>query len=107
MNSAAICATDKLDKKTIPKLLEHEDLPDDCRQLLELRLDGAQAASKKVDTLLNRLNGDARVRGAFRHFGCETGRYSSEGAQIQNMKNPQTADIEAGSRPLARVTMHL
>jgi DNA polymerase bacteriophage-type len=84
-----------LDKKVLTKLLEDDELPDDCRQVIELRLGGAQSAAKKVDALLRRSHGDGRIRGAYRYFGGKNGRFSAEGAQPQNMKNSQTADIDA------------
>ncbi len=83
------CTVQKLDRKTIEKLLEQARC---CRQpvrrVLELRLGGAQAAVKKIDALLARAGDDDRVRGAFRYHGAATGRWAGEGFQPQNLKRP-------------------
>ena len=70
-----------------------------CRQpvqrALELRLGGAQAAVKKIDSLLARAGDDDRVRGAFRYHGAATGRWAGEGFQPQNLKRPVVDDLAA------------
>ncbi len=55
----------KLDRGTIERLLDKEDLPAAVRRVLELRLGGAQAAAKKLNALLARAGDDDRVRGGF------------------------------------------
>ena len=70
----------KLDKKTIEKLLDVE-LPPEVRRALELRRDGAQSATRKIDSLLGCCGDDGRVRGAFKFHGASTGRWSGNGFQ--------------------------
>ena len=53
------CQLQKLDRKAIEKQLLDEELPAPVRRALELRRDGAQAATKKIDALLARA-GDGR-----------------------------------------------
>jgi DNA polymerase family A len=65
------------------------------RRVLELRLGGAQAATKKITALLSRAGDDDRIRGAFRYHGAATGRWSGEGFQAQNLKKPEVEDIDA------------
>jgi DNA polymerase len=89
------CAATKLDRKAIEQQLEKDDVPLPVRRVLELRLGGAQAAVKKIDALLQRAGADNRVRGAFRHHGAATGRWSGEGVQPQNLKRPTVSDIDA------------
>jgi DNA polymerase len=91
----------KLDKKAIEKLLLDPDLPPTVRQVLELRLGGAQAAAKKIDALLTRAGDDDRVRGAFRYHGAATGRWAGEGFQPQNLKRPVVEDIDAAIAAIA------
>jgi len=91
------CALDSLDRKAIERQLvkgEDELLPL-LRRVLELRLGGAQAATKKIDALLARAGDDDRVRGAFRHHGAGTGRWAGEGFQPQNLKRPTVEDLDA------------
>lgn len=89
------CAAKTLDKKAVEKLLAG-DLPHPgVRRVLELRQGGAQAAVKKINALLARAGNDDRVRGAFKHHGAATGRWSGEGFQPQNLKRPAVEDVEA------------
>jgi DNA polymerase bacteriophage-type len=84
---------DTLDKHDIDELLEME-LPKPARDALLLRAQGAQAAVKKVDALLQRRCKDGRLRHAFVYHAAGTGRWSSRGAQVHNLKRPNTEDLE-------------
>ena len=96
------CTTAKLDSDTIEKLLdEDEELTTPARRALELRRDGAQAAVKKIDALLARACHDDRVRGAFKYHGASTGRWAGEGLQPQNLKRPETEDLDAAIAAVA------
>jgi DNA polymerase len=89
------CTTDALDKAALATLLAQDSLPAPARRALELRRDGAQAASKKISALLARCSEDGRIRGAFRYHGASTGRWAGGGFQAQNLKRPATKDIDA------------
>jgi DNA polymerase bacteriophage-type len=89
------CVVDSLDKDAIEELLGKDDLPTPVRRVLELRQSGAQAATKKITSLLARCSDDGRIRGAFRYHGASTGRWAGNGLQPQNLKRPVTEDIEA------------
>jgi DNA polymerase len=80
---------ESLNKATIEELLDQE-LPEHVRRALELRHLGAQAAVAKVDALLQRRCPDGRVRDCFVYHAAGTGRWSSRGAQVHNLKRPQT-----------------
>ena len=86
-----------VDSKTLRKsdieALFKLDLPPYVRRVLELRLMGAQAAAAKVGALLQRRCDDGRVRGSFVYHAAATGRWSSRGAQVHNLKRPQTKDL--------------
>jgi DNA polymerase bacteriophage-type len=84
---------DSLAKGSVEELLAL-DLPDNARRVIELRLLGAQAAVAKVDALLQRRGSDGRVRGSFVFHAAGTGRWSSRGAQVHNLKRSLTEDIE-------------
>src|SRR5262245_29343753 len=89
------CTLQKLNKHAVERQLHLDELPLPVRRVLELRLDGAQAAVKKIDALLARADGDDRVRGAFRFHGAATGRWTGEGFQPQNLKRPTIANLDA------------
>lgn len=61
-------------------------LPPNVRQVLELRQLSAQAATKKLTSLLTMAGPDDRVRGSFQYHGASTGRWSGSGVQPQNLK---------------------
>jgi DNA polymerase bacteriophage-type len=63
-----------------------EKLPSNVRRALEIRLLGAQAAVKKLDAIVDRRELDDRVRGSFRYHSAGTGRWSSTGIQVHNLK---------------------
>jgi DNA polymerase len=91
------CGLQKLDRKAIERHLQKGDdeLSAQVRRVLELRVGGAQAATKKINALLARAGADDRIRGAFRYHGAATGRFSSEGVQVQNLKRPIVGDLDA------------
>jgi DNA polymerase len=82
-----------LRKDDLDDLLDRNDLPKQVRRALELRAQGAHAAVKKIDALLNRRNGNGRICGAFVYHAAGPGRWSSRGAQLQNMKRSMTEDV--------------
>ena len=97
------CNLQKLDKKAIQRQLEKGDdeLAPTVRRVLELRLGGAQAATKKINALLARAGADDRIRGGFRYHGAATGRWSGEGVQAQNLKRPVVDDLDAAIAAVA------
>jgi DNA polymerase len=60
-----------------------------------LRRDGARASTRKLDRLLKSVDNDSRLRGSLRFHGSATGRWSGRGYQPQNLKKPETNDIDA------------
>lgn len=87
LRSEKIDKVDDLDKEAIGQLLS-VPRPPHVRRVLELRQLGGTAAVKKVDALLMRRQKDGRVRGAFQFHSAGTGRWSSKGAQVHNLKRP-------------------
>ena len=78
-----------------------DELSASVQRVLELRLGGAQAATKKIAALLARAGDDDRVRGAFRFHGASTGRWAGEGFQPQNLKRPVVDDLDAAIAAVA------
>src|SRR5262245_20820533 len=91
------CGLQTLDRKAIERQLQkgEDELATPVRRVLQLRLGGAQAATKKINALLARAGTDDRVRGGFRYHGAATGRWSGEGFQAQNLKRPIVDDLDA------------
>lgn len=84
-----------LQRETIRQALMRNDLPEPARHLLELRQSGAIASANKLHTMRGWLSDDGRIRGAFRFHGTSTGRFSSLGVQLQNLRKPKSKDLAA------------
>jgi DNA polymerase len=89
------CELQNLQKETVAAALGRDDLSPEVRRVLELRQAGSHAASHKMVLLSQNRGADGRVRGAFRFHGASTGRWTSHGVQVQNLKRPQTKDLDA------------
>jgi DNA polymerase bacteriophage-type len=87
------CAVTDLKKPTLRKALTRKHLSSTARRAIELRLDGAQAATAKLTTMAAWRNGDGPARGTLRFHGASTGRWSSHGIQLQNLKRPIVGDM--------------
>jgi DNA polymerase len=83
------CEVTSLDKAAIDAMMS-TDLPAPARRALELRYLGAQAAAKKVAALLAHCDATGRVRNAFVYHASSTGRWTSRGAQLHNLKRSAT-----------------
>jgi DNA polymerase bacteriophage-type len=102
------CSLQKLDKKVIERQLQEGDdeLAAPLRRVLELRLNGAQAAVKKISALLARAGADDRIRGGFGYHRAATGRWGGEGFQPQNLKRPVVDDLDAAIAAVATGDYH-
>jgi DNA polymerase len=94
------CDVLKLDKKAIGELLD-TGLPPEVQRVLELRRDGAQSATKKIDSLLASCGADGRVRGALKFHGASTGRWTGSNFQPQNLKRPEVDDLDSAIAAVA------
>jgi DNA polymerase len=89
------CTVTDIQKGTIKHALRRKNLSPAVRRVIELRLDGAHAAAAKLLTMRDWRNGDGRARGVFRFHGASTGRWTSFGIQLQNLKRPEVEDMGA------------
>lgn len=73
-------------KSTLGDLLDDEDLPDEARTIIEMRLGAASTASTKYNPLLLGLSDDGRRRGCLQYGGAKrTLRWAGKGFQPQNL----------------------
>ena len=73
-------------KSTLNDLLADDDLPDDARTIIEMRLGASSTASTKYNPLLLGLSGDGRRRGCLQYGGAKrTLRWAGRGFQPQNL----------------------
>lgn len=73
-------------KSTLNDLLADEELPDDARTIIEMRLGASSTASTKYNPLLLGLSADGRRRGCLQYGGASrTLRFAGKGFQPQNL----------------------
>ena len=83
-----------LNKRSVAAVLAHEP-SEAVRCVLELRREGARASVRKLERLLAMVDADHRLRGSLRFHAAHTGRWSGRGYQPQNLKRPETKDLDA------------
>lgn len=82
-------------KATLNDLLDDEDLPDDARAIIEMRLGASSTASTKYNPLLLGLNADGRRRGTTQYCGAKrTWRWAGRGFQPQNLARGYFANYD-------------
>ena len=89
------CAIADVQGGTLAETLKRSDLVPEVRQLIGLRLDGAHAAVNKLTTLRRWIGDDHRIRQVYRYHGAMPGRFTSHGAQMQNLKKPMIENVGA------------
>lgn len=78
-------------KADIEALLERDDLPENVRRALDLRLEAAKTSVSKLNAMLARANDDGRVRGSYIYHAASTGRFQSTGVNMANLPRPRGA----------------
>src|SRR6266566_342008 len=80
---------DTLGKADVAKFLKDPSIDPAAKEAMRCRVLGAQAAANKPKAFLMRLGPDSRVRDEFTYHAAGTGRWSSRGVQVHNLKrNP-------------------
>lgn len=81
-------------KDQLAELLARNDLSPVVREAIEIRREGAKAATSKIDALMNGMDKDGRAKGLLQFHGTATGRWSGRRFQPQNLKRPDDEDFE-------------
>lgn len=83
------------DKSAVLEALADPALPDDVRQVLEIRRSLGKASTSKYQAMWN-LSADCdwRARGVFAYHGAQTGRWAGRGFQPQNLPRPAFSDTD-------------
>lgn len=82
------------DKNAVLEALADPALPDDVRQVLEIRRTLGKASTSKYQAMLNLSGSDNRARGVFAYHGAQTGRWAGRGFQPQNLPRPAFGDTD-------------
>lgn len=96
-------------KSTLNDLLANDDLPDEARTLIEMRLGASSTASTKYNPLLLGLSADGRRRGCLQYGGAKrTLRWAGRGFQPQNLARGYFAgeELERGINMLLKGRAH-
>lgn len=96
-------------KSTLNDLLADDDLPDDARTIIEMRLGASSTASTKYNPLLLGLSADGRRRGCLQYGGASrTLRFAGKGFQPQNLARGYFAgeELELGIDLLLKGRAH-
>ena len=83
-----------LTKKSVNALLAQQP-EGDGKRLLELRQQGAQAAARKLDSLIAGVDAKQRLLDTLKYHGASTGRWAGNRFQPQNLKKPKTENMDA------------
>ncbi len=79
---------------TTLKVLLAEDLPEQVKEAITLRLQTAKTPVAKYETIANRTSSDNRLRGFQLYHAATTGRFSSTGVNFQNLPRPTIEDVD-------------
>jgi DNA polymerase len=88
-----------MQKATLERRLNDENLPEELKEIIALRLESAANNTRKYQSFLNMVCQDGRVHGAIQFRGAfRTGRDAARLVQPQNMIKPgmKWEDIESG-----------
>lgn len=84
-----------LQKGTVERRLNDEDIPDPVKELLRVRLETATTSTSKFKALLKGTSSDGRLRGTLQFCGAaRTGRWAGRLFQPQNISRGVLADEE-------------
>jgi DNA polymerase len=73
----------------VQKALTHElELDPRVRRALEIRLQPSKTSTSKLPSFLDRTGADGRMRDNFVYHGASTGRWTAQGAGLQNLPAP-------------------
>jgi len=76
-------------KPYVEKALAEDKITPEAREVLELRQNTSKTSYTKLETLLNMLSDDDRLRWQFSFLGASrSGRWSGSGVQLQNLPRP-------------------
>lgn len=72
-----------LKSKTLQRIVQ-DDIPEDMRDVINIRLEAARASVKKLEAMRNGVSEDGFARGLFLYYGAHTGRFTAKRIQPHN-----------------------
>lgn len=96
--------TDSVDKSHVETILARKNLPDDVREVLEIRQKLGQTSTAKYIAMKNQLCSDNTIKDQYMYHGAISGRETGRGVQVSNLprgtlvQTPEMLrDIKSGS----------
>ena len=92
------CPLDDLQAGTLDAVIERAEIPDQTREVLQAKRLVGMTAPTKWRAFRDRACDDGRLRGMFQYGGASrTRRWASRGINLQNLKRPKFADMDAAA----------
>ena len=85
LNDTCGLSLESVKKEIVHELLDNEGLPLNVKRALEIRCEYGKSSAAKLKAMIDKANGDSRVRGCFAYHGASTGRFAARAIQPQNM----------------------
>ncbi len=82
-----------LQRASLEELIEKENLEEDIKEAISIRLKISSSSIKKYNAIQARVY-EGRIRGNLVYYGASTGRWAGRGIQPQNLPRPTTKDVE-------------
>jgi DNA polymerase len=89
-------------KETVTEILK-QDLPEDVRRVLEIRLATGKSSVAKYSAMQDAVCADGRLRGSLQFYGAaRTGRWSGRLVQVQNLARNSLEDLDLARQLVKR-----
>ncbi len=76
-------------KEQLEAFLGRDDIPDNVRRAVEIRLEAGKASIAKLLAFTLRVCADGKIKGSLQFHGAtQTGRWAARGVQLQNLPKP-------------------
>lgn len=81
-------------KQDVNEVLLREDVPEEVRRVLEIKLSAGKTSLKKYDAIASSVGDDGRIRDIFIYHGASTGRWAGKLIQLQNLPKGNVKDTD-------------
>jgi DNA polymerase len=82
-----------LQRIELERVLKTQELDDEVRRVIEIRLEQGRVSTKKLRKMLEMDSGDQRARGSFIYYGAGTGRFTATRLQPHNFQRPTIKNV--------------
>jgi DNA polymerase len=83
-----------LERVGLERMLKQDDLSDELRRVIEIRMALGRVSTKKLYSILKLDSGDGWVRGSFIYHGAGPGRFTATSFQPHNLQRPTIKNVD-------------